>query len=104
MADCLQFTMLSKIEHTIESSTHGYVSGIVMCCSECSECLALDVFHHAGVRIVLLLRLAEEPVHTVAYTRRDVDVFEQGEVRKTNLEGVSHTILEFIKESRLIEL
>ena len=43
------------------------------------------------------------PVHTVTDARSDVYVFEQGEIRQTDLEIVGHTVLHLVPESRLSE-
>ena len=79
-----------------------------MCCSECAEYSALDILnaHFSSLRIYysLLLCLSEEPVHTVADARCDVDVFQESEVRKSDLEVMSHTILELVPEVRAVEI
>ena len=104
MPDCLYFTVLAEIEQTIEARAHGYASGICVGGTECAEHLALHVFHPSCLLIVYLVRGVEEPVHSVAYARGDVDVFEQGEVRQSNLEVVRHSVLHLVPESRLVEL
>ena len=104
MSDSLKFTMLSKIEYTIQTRTHGYTSGVVMSSSECAEHLSFDVFNLSRVRVIFLLSIPEEPVHTITYARCDVYVFEEREVRKTDLEIVGHTILELVPEAWLVEL
>ena len=103
MSDRLYPSVLSEIEHTVNSSTHRNTSGVVVSGSECTECLALDIFNDSGFRIVFLFRLTEEPVHSVLHARSDVDVFECSEVRKSDLEIVSHSVLELIKKARLLE-
>ena len=103
MSDCLKLPMFAEIEHTIESRTHGYASGIIVRCSKCTECFSFYIFHHSGFRIVLLFRLAEEPVHSVLYTRSDVDVLEGSEVRQSDLEIMSHSVLESVQKSGLLE-
>ena len=104
MSDGLELSVFSEVEETIDTRVHGDASGVVMCGSECSECLCLNIFHHSCIRIVLLFCLAEEPVHTVGDTRCDIDVFQQCEIRKTDLEVVCHTILELVPEAWLVEL
>ena len=75
-----------------------------MCGSECAERLAFYVIHLASFRIIYFLCFPEEPVHSVTDTWRDVDILEQGEVRKSDLEVMRHTVLEFIPEARFVEL
>ena len=103
MSDGLKPTMFSEVEHTVESGAHRYASRVVVCGSESSERLSFDILHHSSVRIIDLLHVAEEPVHTIAYTWRDIYIFQQGKVRKSDLEIMVHAILELIKESRLVE-
>mgnify|MGYP006315411611 FL=1 len=71
--------------------------------TECSECLSFYVFYLACVRIIVLLGLPEEPVHAVADARSDVYVFQECEVRKSDLEVMRHSVLELVPESRLVE-
>ena len=75
-----------------------------MCGTEGTECLSLYVFHFSGIRIILFFGLTEEPVHSIAYARGDVDIFEKCKVRQADLECVRHTVLELVKEPRLVEL
>ena len=56
-------------------------------------------FHPVGFRIEFVVGLAEEPVLSVTYARREVQVLCQCEVRKTDLEVVCHTILELVHEA-----
>ena len=104
MSDSLELTMLSEVEDTVDTRTHGYTSRVVVGRSEGTECLSFHVLHLAGFRIVFLFRLPEEPVHAVGDARRHVDIFEGSEVRKADLEIVGHTVLELVEESRLVEL
>ena len=104
MSDGLQLAVFSEVEETIDTCTHRDASGVVMGRSEMSESLALDFFDHSGLRVIFLLDLSEIPVHSVLDTRCDVYVLEGCEVRKTDLEGVGHTVLELVPESRLVEL
>ena len=72
--------------------------------SECAERLAFYIFYLASVRVICLLGLSEEPVHSIADARSDVYVLEEREVRKSDLEVVCHAVLELVPESRLVEL
>ena len=103
MSDSLYPSVLSEIEHTVNSSTHRNTSGVVVCCAERAESLALYVFYPVCLRVVFLFGLTEEPVHSISDARSDVDVFEGSEVRKSDLEIVSHSVLELIKKARLLE-
>ena len=96
--------MFTEVEYTIQSGTHGDTAGVVMSSTECAEHLALNIFHHSRIGVIDLLCIPEEHVHAIGYTRGDVDVFQEGEVRKTDLEVVVHTVLELVPESRLVEL
>ena len=104
MTDRLQFSVHSEVEQTIDSGAGRDTSRVVVRRSECSEHLTLDIFYLSRLCIIFLLSVSEEPVHSVTYAWSDIDVFQQGEVRKTDLEVMCHTILEFVPESRLIEL
>ena len=104
MSDRLHLPVLSKIEHTVESGTHRNTSGVVVCRSECTEHLAFYILYSSCIRIVLLLGLSEEPVHTVGHARSYIDVLHKREVRETDLEVMCHTILELVKQTRLFEL
>ena len=99
----LEFTVLAEVEDTVESRTHGYASGVVVCGSEFSEHLSLDVFNSARIRIIFFGSLPEEPVHSVTDARGDVDIFEQGEIRQSDLEIMGHTVLEFVPETWFVE-
>ncbi len=81
-----------------------YASGVVVRSSESAEGLALYILHAPGVRIVFLVGPAEKPVHSVVYRRRDIDIFEQGEIGQSNLEIMAHAVLELVQEARLVEL
>ena len=96
--------MFAEVHDTVQSGTHGYATRVIVGGSECTEHLSFHVFNLARVRIVYLLRVSEEPVHTIRHTRGDVDVFQEREVRKTDLEVVVHTVLELVPESWLVEL
>ena len=96
--------MLSEIEHTVEPGAHAYAPGIVMSCSKISEILAIHRFNLLCFRIINLLVLSEEPVHSVGNGRSDIDIFQQSEIRKSYLEIMRHTTLEFIGKPRFHEL
>ena len=68
-----------------------------------AESLAFDLLYLAGLRIVFLFNLLEIPVHSVLDTRSDIDVFECRKVRKSDLECMCHTVLEFVPESGFVE-
>ena len=104
MSNGLQPSVPAKVEHTVETGTHGQASGICLRDSECSECLSFYVFDLSKFSIVLFFRLTEEPVHAVRYTWRDVYVLECSEVRETDLEIMGHSVLELVHKSRLAEL
>ena len=104
MSDGLQLSMHTEIEETIDSGTHGDTSRIVMGCSECTEHLALYILYLLSLIVIFLLRLPEEPVHSVADAWSDIDIFHQCEVRKTDREVMGHTVLELIPETWLVEL
>ena len=103
MTDRLHLAMFSELEETVDSCTHRDTSGVVVRGSEMAECLAFDLLHLSGFRIIFLLYLLEVPVHSVLDTRGDIDVFECREVRKSDLECMCHTVLEFIPESGFVE-
>ena len=96
--------MLSELEETIDTGTHGYTSGISMRSSEMAECATLYIFHLSCLRVIFLLVFPEIPVHSVLNARSHIDVLECREVRQTDLEIVGHSVLELIPESRLVEL
>ena len=96
--------MFTEVHDTVQSGTHGDATRVVVCGSKCTEHLSFHVFNLAGFGIVHLFRIAEEPVHAIRYARRDIDIFEEREVWKTDLEVVVHTVLELVPESWLVEL
>ena len=100
----LQLAVFPEIEESVDSCAHGYASGVIVRSPESAEGLALYVFHASCVRIIFLVGPAEEPVHAIAYRRRDIDIFEQGEIGQANLEIMAHAILELVQETRLVEL
>ena len=67
------------------------------------DLLAVLVRDHNGITVCVkfvlkvLVSLGEHPVHTVGYAWRDVDVLEEREVGKADLEVVSHSVCEFPK-------
>ena len=103
MTDRLQFSVHSEVEQTIDSGAGRDTSRVVVRRSECSEHLTLDIFYLSRLYIIFLLSVSEEPVHSVTYSWSNVDILHKGEVRKTDLEIVVHTVLELIPKSRLIE-
>ena len=62
--------------------------------SKCAEHLTLYIFDFSCVWIVFFLRVSEEPVHSIADTWCQVDILHEGEVWKTDLEVMGHTILD----------
>ena len=114
VSDCLQTLVLAEIEQSIEPCTHRNATGIGLANTKCSELFADFSGRHTGSRhkfslVVVFrfneleLRRTEMPVHSVTYARSDVYVFEQGEIRQTDLEIVGHTVLHLVPESRLSE-
>ena len=100
----LKFPVLSEVEESVQTRTHGYASGVIVGGSESAEHLSFYVLYAACVGVVFFLGVPEEPVHAVAYTRGDVDVFEKSEVRQSDLEIMGHTVLELVPEARFVEL
>ena len=104
MPDGLKLTVFAKVEQTVKSGIHRDASGVGVSCAKGSECLSFYVFYLSCVWVIFLFSLPEEPVHSIADARSYVYVFQQCEIRKSDLEVVSHTVLELVPESWLIEL
>ena len=102
--DCLHFPVFAVVEYSVKSRADRQTSRIVVRGPEMVEHLSLDILHLAGLLVVNLFGLPEEPVHSVGEARGDVYVLEQREVGKTDLEIVGHTVAHLVPESRLVEL
>ena len=104
MPDGLYLVGLSEIEHTVEPGAHGEASGVCLRNAEVAELSTGLCLHLVGLRIELIFGLAEEPVHSVADARSEIQVFRNGEIRQSDLEIMGHSVLEPVQEARLLEV
>ena len=104
----LQLSVFSEVEKTIESGVHRDATRVVVCGSECAEYSSLDILnaYFACLRIHygLLFGLSEEPVHSVADAWSDIDIFQKGKVRESDLEVMCHSVLESVPEIRTVQV
>ena len=113
MADGLDFPVLAKIEHTVDTGTGRYAPGIRMRGTEAVECRPRIRNHLLGHHLVALLvrdqdrisflvqfclqvlpAFIEHPVHTIADAGRNIDVLEERKVGQADLEIVRHAVVQ----------
>ena len=71
--------------------------------AQSAEHSAFTVLDGVGLLIEIGLLLVEEPVHSIGHGRSHVDILEQGEIRKTDLEIVRHTVVELFGKAWLTQ-
>ena len=103
MAYRLDLVALAEIEHTVKARAHTQASGICLRDSEFAEKPAVHLVQPAGLAVVGIVSLPEEPVHSVTYARGEVKILQKGKIREPNLEIVLHSVLELVREAFLAE-
>ena len=106
----LDLVMLAEIEQTVETRAHRNASGICMRGSEgvegparigdhglCIHRVSISISNDHRIPVLvkrifqMAFSLAEMPVHSVAQARGEVQILEEGEARKADLEVVVHS-------------
>ena len=72
----LHLTILSEVEHTIDSGTHTNGPGVVLRDAEGAELLAFHEFHPIRLFIIYGFAGPEEPVLAIRYRRSEVQILE----------------------------
>ena len=104
MSEGLKLASFPEIERTVDSGAHRYGTGICLGYSEMAELMSLHGLDLVLFRVVFIFGLSEEPVHSVADGRGDIDIFHNHERRKTNVEIVGHSVLQSVEHINLPEL
>src|SRR5574344_89773 len=98
VSDSLQFIILSKLEQTIQSCRETKAERIGLCNSKSTERIGIFRYNFLLFLVIIFRSVREEPVHSVRYSGRTLNVFEQSKCWGSYGNIVAQSVFHLLKE------